>query len=64
MDIGFTYYELNEFRYGMEKSRGVLEAQLEDDMAKFSAEDTKNTESEDDRAREKGKARQEQSSRA
>ena len=48
----------------MEEIRGVLEAELEDDMADFNAEDFKKMEREDGRARVKAKARQEQSSRA
>ena len=39
MDSRVTYYNLREFRDGMEKIRGVLEDQLEDDMAEFSAEE-------------------------
>lgn len=42
----------------MEKIRGALEARLEDDMADFKADDFKKMEREDDRAREKAKARQ------
>lgn len=48
----------------MEKIRGVLEAQLENEMADFNAEDFQKMEIEDDRAREKAKERQEQGSPA